>query len=191
MIHLGGQMNSDTLLGEELSRTARDRLQKDQIQPADEPTLEELLYYTDFADAFMLLNRNKAVLPKPIAREIQDRTNQFEALAPIRNRIAHSRPLNFDDLAVTLDFAQELCSSGSPSWECLRATLAKLKSDPSFVCVEIRTLSDTTSDTIKHNLPTPDFDETGFAGRQQQVDELIKACRGPYPVISVIGEGVW
>ena len=42
---------------------------------------------------------------------------------------------------------------------------------------------------IAHNLPTPDFDETGFVGREDFVDRTINAILGPYPVISVIGEG--
>ena len=42
---------------------------------------------------------------------------------------------------------------------------------------------------ILHNLPLSDFDETGFIGRRSILNNLIKACHGPYPVITVVGEG--
>ena len=44
-------------------------------------------------------------------------------------------------------------------------------------------------DSSKNNLPIPDFDETGFIGRRDEVEEVKKLCLGPYPVVTVVGEG--
>jgi Flp pilus assembly protein TadD len=38
-------------------------------------------------------------------------------------------------------------------------------------------------------LPIPDFDETGFLGRKKQASDLLKHVLGPYPVVSLVGDG--
>ncbi|MDW9205199.1 NB-ARC domain-containing protein [Escherichia coli] len=40
-----------------------------------------------------------------------------------------------------------------------------------------------------HNLPLPDFDETGLIGRQSHVQKVKQLCYGAFPVISIVGEG--
>ncbi|MGH7929741.1 MAG: NB-ARC domain-containing protein [Candidatus Binatia bacterium] len=40
-----------------------------------------------------------------------------------------------------------------------------------------------------HNLPVPDFDETGFFGRRQQVNRVKRIINGAYPVVSILGDG--
>ena len=42
---------------------------------------------------------------------------------------------------------------------------------------------------ILHNLPQPDFDDTGFMGREKELSALKKALVGNYPVVTVVGEG--
>ncbi len=42
---------------------------------------------------------------------------------------------------------------------------------------------------VSHNLPIPDFDETGFIGRDDQVRRLHVLCKRAYPVITIVGEG--
>ncbi|WP_337832250.1 NB-ARC domain-containing protein [Pseudonocardia sp. TMWB2A] len=40
-----------------------------------------------------------------------------------------------------------------------------------------------------HNLPVPDFDETGFFGRRSQVARVKRLIKGAYPVVSILGDG--
>ena len=175
-IYLDGQKNHDEILGTDVLQKALDRLKKDQDQSSDNPSLEEILYYTDFPDAFKTLNRHKELLPKSTARFFQEKTKLFEALGLIRNRIAHSRPLQFDDLPITLDGAQVLSESAEVPWENVKSALTRLQNDPSFVLgVQIPTFSDTGTDDHKHNLPTPDFDETGFLGSVDDSSDLDEA----------------
>src|SRR5690606_26653521 len=35
----------------------------------------------------------------------------------------------------------------------------------------------------------PDFDETGFLGRADEAKQLLRACKGPWPLLTVVGEG--
>jgi hypothetical protein len=44
-------------------------------------------------------------------------------------------------------------------------------------------------DLVSHNLPDPDFDETGFVGRQHLVKTIKELIFGPFPIISLIGVG--
>ena len=42
---------------------------------------------------------------------------------------------------------------------------------------------------IEHKLPQPDFDDTGFVGRQQDRKSLLNLLLGSHPVFTVTGEG--
>jgi hypothetical protein len=101
----------------------------------------------------------------------------------------HSRPLEFDDLSRISDLASELVKSHSGMWANLRTTRRDLDRDPYFVST--LTIPETTDDTTKllHNLPTVEFEDTGFVGREKELSELKRALLGSYPVVTVIGEG--
>ena len=36
--------------------------------------------------------------------------------------------------------------------------------------------------------PVPDFDETGLIGRETDLNELENLIRGPWPIITIVGE---
>ena len=135
------------------------------------------------------MNANADLLPESLARYIREVTPELEKIAPVRNRVAHGRPLNYDDLARTLEHAEAFVAATQANWQSLRTTLHRLRVEPSFVLgLEIPSSGVDVRDQ-KHNLPTPDFDETGFLGRKQQVDQMQRICLGPYPVITISGEG--
>ena len=188
-VHLAPQKTTLDLLGRDLALKARERLEKDFGPSEKEPSLDQMLFYIDFGDLFAILNTNSILLPQDIAKYIKGITAQLSSLIPIRNRVAHHRPLNFDDLPKTLDIAEDLIKKPEVPWDDLKDTLRRLNIEPSFVLglkIPSYTLEEVSN---KHNLPIPDFDETGFLGRKQQVNDLIKLCLGPYPVITIVGEG--
>jgi cold shock CspA family protein len=188
-VHLNDQKEPRDLFGVDLYERCLERLKTDFGVVGDHPSLGELLPYLDFSDPYQVLNSNSSLLPLSLSKYIKDVTPLLEKLAPIRKRVMHSRPLNFDDLAVALDAAQDLVKDQEGVWINLQSTLLRLKQEPSFVLgLEIPAHIYATNNN-KHNLPIPDFDETGFLGRKQQVDELIKICLGPYPVVTIVGEG--
>src|SRR6185312_5164459 len=150
-------------------------------------SLSEILCYLDYADTYQLLNTHKTELMPEVAASIKQNLLSLEKLVPIRNRVSHSRPLNFDDLAIVLDVSESFASEECIAWTNLRQVLEKLKTNPEFVLDQI--IPSPPDETTNNNLPIPDFDETGFLGRQTQVDQLISLIKGPYPVITVVGEG--
>lgn len=189
LFYLEDRKSLEDLVNNDLISRLKERLEKDIGVVEAHLSLKNLLPYIDFGDSFAILNSNSNIVAPHIAKYLREITPQLEKLVPVRNRVMHSRPLHFDDLAVTLDVAEELVKNNDFNWKNLRETLLHLERDPSFVLnLEIPTYFSLETGK-KHNLPIPDFDETGFLGRKQQVSELIKRCLGPYPVISVLGDG--
>jgi len=151
------------------------------------PSHTELVDYLDFADSYQILLANKSFVDAPILESLKVVTPHLERLTAVRNRVAHSRPMEIDDLAVTYDVARGLASS--ESWVALATTLAKLESDPAFVLGLTVQLPGDPLDQPLHNLPIPDFDETGFFGRSRELQRIKKAVLGPWPVVSILGDG--
>lgn len=185
LVHLGSEGTAKSILGDVLHTRTVERYLKDHEGGPDAP-LEDLVSYLDFADTHQTLNSHASVIPKSIAQFLSRTVSRFERLASTRNRVAHGRPLLFDDFARTLDSAEEFIGNGALPWAGLRATLSRLKTEPSFV---LSLSIPVYRGSSKHNLPVPDFDETGFIGRKEEVEEVTKLCLGPYPVTTIVGEG--
>ena len=107
----------------------------------------------------------------------------------LRNRVMHTRPLLGGDFAFTYDFVTSLRSTDSIEWTNTIETRIKLEKDPSFVLtLKFPILDNSDSISITHNLPAPDFDETGFIGRKEDSEALTKLILSNR-VVSVLGDG--
>ena len=185
--YLGLRTDPQDVLGPVLAKQILERFEKDFGRSAIPPTVEQLLAYIDFADSYTLINANADSFADDIAKHVRSVTSLLEKLVPIRNRVMHSRPLLFDDFATVLDIAEILTSSPDYPWVNVKSTLLRLEKEPSFVLnLEIPSYFE---ENKKHNLPIPDFDETGFLGRKRQASDLQKHVLGPYPVVSLVGDG--
>ncbi|MFC9181561.1 NB-ARC domain-containing protein [Streptomyces globisporus] len=179
----------EDVLGEARMTSATQRFSRDQGGTSN-PSLSDLLPYVDFADSFEILNSAGGELDSRERDFIRGNTLLLQKLIPVRNRVAHTRPLEFDDLSTAFDVVKHFADSADIDTPRCDQVLSELERDPSFVLgLEIRFLDVPTDSTIRHNLPIPDFDETGFVGRKSTVRALIKHVRGPYPVISLVGDG--
>ncbi len=186
--YMSEESDSRTFLGDDIWNKCVGRLGRDQAIAGEHFSIDDLLPYLDFADAYQLLNTHNNLLPSVLRKYFKDLTPYFERLVPIRNRVAHSRPLDFDDLATVLDCADLFLKGRDFEWTNLVETMHKLKLDSSYVLSLTIPAYETDGDN-NNNLPPPDFDETGFIGRKQQISQLIKLCHGPYPVITIVGDG--
>jgi len=186
---LGSELYSDPKFDQQLITRCRARLEKDVGSAYDEPTLDNLIDYFDLGDTFQIINSNQASFDAGFSQAIKAKTRQFEKIIPVRNRVMHIRPLNFDDLPLISDFCAELIKENFHGWENLQDTFDRLQDDPSFVLDLKIPVVDSEVDTIPHNLPLPDFDETGLIGRDAVVKQVKKLCLGGFPVISIVGEG--
>lgn len=149
--------------------------------------LSRLIEYSDFGDLYSLLKKNMASLPSGYMEQMKPLAARMERLIATRNRVMHSRPLEFDDLVRTAELVEFLLHK-SEYWPRLLTSSDGIRNSPESVLrVVLPPQPDYTR--VLHNLPLADFDETGFIGRRQALDNLLKALKGPYPVITVVGEG--
>jgi cold shock CspA family protein len=168
--------------------TAERRRQRDRLS-AKSASHTELIDFLDFADSYQILLGNKKALETSVLKSLTSIAPFLERLIAVRNRVAHSRPMEIDDLSTTHDVAQLLVQSSGHSWSALSATVERLAKDPSYVLgLTIELPKDPRSQSL-HNLPIPDFDETGFFGRGRELKRIKKAILGPWPVVSILGDG--
>ena len=184
--HLGALAIAEVLPTERADR-AQARRQADGLLAAT--SLPGLLSYLDFGDSYEILMGQKKTLPEDLAASLRAVSPEVARLIAIRNRVAHTRPMEIDDSAHLLDTATLLLEKGSDRWPSLSETLARLTQDPAFVLGLTINLPVDPDPAPQHNLPIPDFDETGFFGRKDQLRRIKKAIKGAYPVVSVLGDG--
>jgi LuxR family transcriptional regulator, glucitol operon activator len=131
--NLAVQASPEELLGGEMYKKLRDRYATEHGHGHEGLGLEQILPFADFADAYAILNSQRPRLSTALATYIQHQTPNLERLAPIRNRIMHTRPFTQEDFSTTLDIGRELSKTQDPHWKDLRSTLRRLHDEPSFV----------------------------------------------------------
>lgn len=172
-----------------LIEKAKSRIEKDIGGFFGGIELADLIDYFDLGDVFQTINSNSSAFPENISKTIKSLTKSLQLIVSIRNRVMHIRPLNFDDLPIVSDFCYKLLESDARSlWGNVETVIEKIDKDPAFVLsLDIVSLDD--DESINHNLPMPDFDETGLIGRDKEVAKVKKLCLGGFPVVSIVGEG--
>jgi tetratricopeptide (TPR) repeat protein/cold shock CspA family protein len=152
----------------------------------DEGANEEtpLTEYVDLREAYDLLNTHRKHLPDELAREVRELTASMDRLVAVRRRVMHPRPLLADDSDAAPMILNQFCTR---YWSETRRMFAQLDEDPSWE--PLVTLHE--SDTLTlHNLPLPEYDETGLIGRSKEVDDVLQIIkRGRESVITITGEG--
>ncbi len=149
----------------------------------------DVLDYLDFSDAYQILRQNASFLPPEHAKELRERSQTLERLATVRNRVMHSRPLLAGDFEAVYAFVSDAANTSVIEWSATIQTLTRLNADPSFVLGLTLPTPPIGEAYVLHNLPVPDFDDTGFVGRADDALEIRKLLLGPNTVVSVIGEG--
>ena len=184
--------NPAAILPPDVQKTALQRFEHDEKhRPGVIPDDLDLLEYTDFADLSKMLRIRAEAVSELAGKDASPIAEQIEALTTARNRVCHSRPLEDDDLPRFLDLSKMLLNDfPSLGWRELTKVTDAMQRDPSYVLrLTIPGFWRNGDDPISHNLPLPDFDETGFLGRTTEKREVLKHLLGPHPVISLVGEG--
>lgn len=185
--YVGTRSPQDFLSGPLLER-AQDRRLRDGLS-GDPQVLAQLLPYLDFQDSYELANSAAHALPTDLHRGLQTLGKDIGRVTAIRNRVAHNRPLEVDDLPTVVDFASTLTRVQGWAWELLSETKRELDSDPGYVFRVSAELIIDPDTSVPNNLPAPDFDETSLLGRKEERRQLLRALRGSWPVISILGDG--
>lgn len=177
-----------SLINKSLLDRARLRVEKDIGVLFGDLELNDYVDYFDLGDTYQIINGNSTNFPIHVAKHIKSKTPSFDSLVPIRNRVMHIRPLNYDDYPTVSALSEDLLKQQPDIWLNTKEILNKLATNPSYVLgLEIKNLE--VEEGVSHNLPLPDFDETGLIGRDDDVAQVKKLCLGAFPVISIVGEG--
>lgn len=176
----------DESLGPDLRVRCEARFAKD--NGAEAMSLESAVTYLDLGDKLALLNRNAQHVSPTTVRHIKNENAALSALIPPRNRVFHGRPLKAADLGSVVDLGERLALSAPDIWSELAKSLTDIRDRPESV-LGIEIPVEPKGDEPRNNLPTTDFDETGFIGRKKEVDAVMQALLGPFPVVSILGEG--
>ncbi|MDM8176008.1 NB-ARC domain-containing protein [Olivibacter sp. 47] len=176
------------LRNEELAETILKRFKKDNPGLNVAENLDLIVEFLDFQDTFTVLRQNNVFLTKEASNYLQSIFPTLQDITPIRNRVMHTRPLLGGDFAFVNDFIASLKKSDPIHWSTSLETRESVSKDPLYVLtLSIPSLSEEKADII-HNLPIPDFDETGFIGRKKDTDDIKKLILSN-KVVSIIGDG--
>jgi cold shock CspA family protein/Tfp pilus assembly protein PilF len=186
-LHVAPLVPANKLLPDLMASKATERFLKE--NPSQSPTVEDLIEYLDLGDEIQTIRMHDNRLDDLTSKYIKRYYVSLESLIPVRNRVMHARPLEFDDLPKVTDLASELVKSHGLLWANLRTTRRDLDRNPEFVTT--LTIPDMPDEDKKilHNLPQVEFDDTGFVGRGKELNELNRALLGSYPIVTIVGEG--
>ncbi|MEX2474474.1 NB-ARC domain-containing protein [Marinobacter sp.] len=155
-----------------------------------EGTLNELLEFLDFYDLSKVLHKLKPIQSQFSNEDILYICQNLENLTKCRNRVCHSRPLEPNDLNDLLDFVYELNKRGGGMlWKNINEARKNLDNPAFALSLNIPNFWKESKKTISHNLPLPEFDDTGFMGREKDRKSINKLLTSNTKVISIVGEG--
>lgn len=115
----------------------------------------------------------------------------FDGIIPVRNRVMHTKPLELGDRAILIEVMETVSDSISwISWNELKLTKKILEEDSSKLFTKKYIGIKDYNPKVFHNLPLPEFDDTGFVGRKKDVKEITELILNKKnQVISVVGNG--
>jgi LuxR family transcriptional regulator, glucitol operon activator len=184
---------NETFLPDDVRPAAFKRFQRDASRrlPGSGPSDGELLDYADFGELALVLTRFRGAYPTDAQADLAKLLKELPTLVPTRNRVCHSRPLEPNDFIELLAFCSGAVILAPFHLLSVSSALQRLKSSPSFVfhlsIPDFWQADD--SSAVAHNLPFPEFDDTGFFGRQNDRRQVLTHLLSHHPVVSIVGEG--
>ena len=130
------------------------KARRDADADAESGTLTDYLY---LRQAYDTLLRHRQLLPRDLGDLLSLNVGSMDGFVGVRNRVMHGRPLRIDDLETAYAFVSRFRSRYFPATD---SVLAMLDTDPTWQPASVMKTS--TTDSVLHNLPEADFDETGL-----------------------------
>jgi cold shock CspA family protein/tetratricopeptide (TPR) repeat protein len=144
-----------------------------------------LVYYLDLRPAYDRLNTYRHLLPAELANEVRELTPQLDVIVGVRRRVMHPRPFASDDQERVLSSFHMFSRRW---WVNLHNVTKHLEQNSNWTPKSI-TLS-REAERVSHNLPLPDYDDTGLRGRDELCARIETALvSGREGVITLVGEG--
>lgn len=186
--HFAGEQDPRAVVKEQLIPIAHERRRRDGFENQPQ-SLAQLLPYLDFHDSYELTGTLGELFPTPLRDGLRSLSAAVGRITGIRNRVAHNRPLDVDDLPTVVDFAYDVVQIEGWLWSKIKETQQELSSDPGYIFRAASQLLVDPDASVANNLPAPDYDETSLLGRKDERRQILRALRGSWPVISILGDG--
>ncbi|PFC21692.1 hypothetical protein CN264_24615 [Bacillus cereus] len=153
-------------------------------------TLEKILYELDLGDYIEVIKSHPYQLGLN-NEKIESLIQYFMKIIPIRNRVMHTRPLEVGDRATLFEVLSDIDNRiGWIEWNETKKTKEIIENNPTklFEMDSYRIIN--TRDRVYHNLPDPEFDDTGYIGRKKEIKELkLLLKNNKHQIVSIIGNG--
>lgn len=153
-------------------------------------TDEEILDYLDLGDYIELITK-EPIKYNVNNEKVEKFDKYFSKIVPIRNRVMHTKPLELGDKATLIELMDRLKDEIQwLEWNEVLNVKVTLESNPSKLLANEYIRKVDYDSKILHNLPEPEFDDTGYVGRKSDVEEIIKLLtNNKNQIISIIGNG--
>ena len=115
----------------------------------------------------------------------------FEKIIPVRNRVMHTKPLELGDRSILQEVVEQLdLKICWINWNETINTRNILNEDPSKLISRNYTGIIEYKPQLYHNLPEPEFDDTGYIGRKQEIIDIKSLIYNKrYQIITIVGNG--
>jgi cold shock CspA family protein/tetratricopeptide (TPR) repeat protein len=180
--------SDEILLTDDEREKARIRLERNSLllQTSDDGAL---LHGLDIGDKYSVLMRHLGKLPKSAKDYYKSVKKNFDRAIPVRNAVMHGRPLTVTQHTQAFAFASDLVKAAG-YWPILAKSFSDYNRDPEGIVKSAQiSFIDGEVSGVFHNLPSPDYDDTGFIPRDTLQADLRKKILGRHPVITVLGDG--
>lgn len=121
----------------------------------------------------------------------QTLVDYFDKVIPVRNRVMHTKPLELGDRAILSEIIEQIDSSINwIEWSQTIETREIINDDPSKLVVQSYPKVIEYNPKVYHNIPEPEFDDTGYIGRKKEVTEIKQLLlNNKNQIITIIGNG--
>lgn len=167
-------------------RSRNNKIKKDSFTSSNIEVLNEL----DMGDLIEIINSSPYSF-KLNKDKIQVLTDYFSKIIPIRNRVMHTRPLEVGDRSLLTEVLESI-SSIMPwiDWKESITTREKIRNKPHEIFTQNFKKAHDYESNIYHNLPEPEFDDTGYIGRKKEIKDIIDLLKDKKnQVITIVGNG--
>jgi len=166
-------------------------MEKANLRQEKELDLISIVEFFDFSEEIDMISKNKNYLPNKTCKVFTDSVMlELRGLIPVRNRVMHSRPLEFEDFQSTIDSINYFLDKDKEHciFKYLLKMFTRLLDNPGLV-LDYKLPESKDCTDILNNLPIPDYDDTGYIGRKELIQNIKTVCYGPYPVVTILGDG--
>lgn len=175
---------SEIELPEDIVEKAYKRTNKEHL------SLKDTLHELDLGDYISIIKTNPYTLSINMSK-VKVLEDYFLKIIPIRNRVMHTRPLEIGDRAILFEVLNQVDKSLNwIEWKETKSTREIISKNPIKLFEKATLIPRNYADSVFHNLPTPEFDDTGYIGRKTDIKQIHKLLKNnTHQVISIVGNG--